>query len=177
MSRVGHVTRADVIPRRDGKSSGGGIVEYAEAAEAARAKSELHDSELGGRPIIVREDREDGPPGPRVASERTMASSRPLTTTGGNPRVYVGNLAWDVAWQGEASRAMHFACHLRWFPCRIYHHHHHPRGLGSIDGRRLVGWLVGLVFCLVRRLVGDIHGVHGKWSAHGLAGQGQSMRR
>jgi RNA recognition motif-containing protein len=104
MSSIGRVTRSDIIPRRDGKSSGGGIVEYAEAADAARARKELHDSELGGRPIIVREDREGGRSAPSVISDRTSASSRPISTTGGNCRVYVGNLAWDVAWQGETRR-------------------------------------------------------------------------
>jgi hypothetical protein len=42
----------------DGRSKGCGIVEFADAAGARRAMAELSDTELGGRNIFVREDRE-----------------------------------------------------------------------------------------------------------------------
>ncbi|PRW60040.1 RNA binding isoform C [Chlorella sorokiniana] len=68
---VGRVVFADVL-REDGpgsRSKGCGIVEYETPDEAAAAILELHDSELGGRKIWVREDREDfelrGEGGPR----------------------------------------------------------------------------------------------------------------
>ena len=42
-----------------GRSKGCGIVEYSTAEEAAQAILTLHDRMLGGRPVCVREDRED----------------------------------------------------------------------------------------------------------------------
>lgn len=47
------------MPDDPSKSKGCGIVEYETPQEAARAIRELADSELQGRPILVREDRED----------------------------------------------------------------------------------------------------------------------
>ena len=58
MRKAGDVVHADVLKRRDGKSSGGGIVEYATVREAKKAISELTDTDLNGRMIFVREDRE-----------------------------------------------------------------------------------------------------------------------
>ena len=43
----------------NGRSKGCGLVEYATADEAALAVTKLHDTELAGRKIFVREDRED----------------------------------------------------------------------------------------------------------------------
>lgn len=74
------VTRADVMTTPDGRSKGCGIVEFATTEGARRAVLTLNDTDLMGRQIFVREDREEG----------VHAQSR---------RVYVGNLAWDVAWQ------------------------------------------------------------------------------
>ena len=42
----------------DGRSKGCGIVEFADAASARRAIDELSGTDLGGRNIFVREDRE-----------------------------------------------------------------------------------------------------------------------
>ena len=58
MRSVGNVVHADVLKRRDGKSSGAGIVEYESFREAKRAIRELNDTEIDGRKILVREDRE-----------------------------------------------------------------------------------------------------------------------
>jgi RNA recognition motif-containing protein len=44
---------------RDGRSKGCGIVEFERPEDAAAAILKLHDSLLGGRPLCVREDRED----------------------------------------------------------------------------------------------------------------------
>jgi RNA recognition motif-containing protein len=41
----------------DGRSKGCGIVEFEKAAEAQNAMATLHDSELKGRLMFVREDR------------------------------------------------------------------------------------------------------------------------
>lgn len=43
-----------------GRSKGCGIVEYATADEARHAIASLHDTELQGRLILVRQDKDDG---------------------------------------------------------------------------------------------------------------------
>jgi RNA recognition motif-containing protein len=58
MRQAGNVTHADVFMGNDGRSRGGGIVEYGSAQEAAVAIASLTDTELDGRMIFVREDRE-----------------------------------------------------------------------------------------------------------------------
>ena len=58
MKSVGHILRADILEGADGRSRGCGIVEYADARDAAKAVQTLNDSELNGRRILVREDRE-----------------------------------------------------------------------------------------------------------------------
>eukprot|EP01063_Lacrimia_lanifica_P022922 TRINITY_DN3042_c0_g2_i1.p3 TRINITY_DN3042_c0_g2~~TRINITY_DN3042_c0_g2_i1.p3 ORF type:complete len:237 (+),score=70.60 TRINITY_DN3042_c0_g2_i1:144-854(+) len=55
----GEVVFADVKMNSEGRSAGCGIVEFATAQEAASAMQNLHDAELEGRKIFVREDRED----------------------------------------------------------------------------------------------------------------------
>ena len=84
------VTRADVMVGHDGRSKGCGIVEFATADGARRAVLTLNDTELLGRQIFVREDREEGFSSGRAAAGDADAQSR---------RVYVGNIPWDVAWQ------------------------------------------------------------------------------
>jgi len=89
MREVGEVTRADIMTGTDGRSKGRGIVEYTSKADAKKAVLTLTDTELDGRKIFVREDREE-----RVS----RSGNRSYPDTQGR-RVYVGNLSWDVAWQ------------------------------------------------------------------------------
>lgn len=98
MRQVGEVAFADVMLEEDGRSRGCGLVAYRSAADAQRAVLELHDSELMGRKILVREERR--------AAGKGRASQE--------CRVYVGNLAWNVTWKelkdhmrqvGEVARA------------------------------------------------------------------------
>jgi len=85
------VTRADVMLAHDGRSKGCGIVEFATSDGARRAVLTLNDTELYGRQIFVREDREDGfGRAQNDHAHKGDAQSR---------RVYVGNIPWDVAWQ------------------------------------------------------------------------------
>ena len=58
MKQAGTVLHADVMMRNDGKSQGCGLVSFASAKDARNAINSLHDSELDGRLIFVREDRE-----------------------------------------------------------------------------------------------------------------------
>lgn len=94
------VVRATVLTTADGRSKGCGLAEFATAEEAAEAVRTLTDTEMFGRQIFIREDRE----------ERSVATPKPAATGGASRsfttgqdaktrRVYVGNLSWDVAWQ------------------------------------------------------------------------------
>ena len=101
------VTRANVITGNDGRSKGCGIVEFATVADAQQAVETLNDTELKGRQIFVREDREEksGHAAPAAAAATAaggVSSGGHRFSTGEeakNRRVYVGNLSWDVAWQ------------------------------------------------------------------------------
>jgi len=59
MRAAGEVVHCDIMsaPGTAMNSKGCGIVEYTCASDAKRAIKELHDSELNGRLIFVREDR------------------------------------------------------------------------------------------------------------------------
>jgi len=59
MSQAGAVVRADVLMGGDGRSKGCGIVEYCDVNTANDACQQLHDTELLGRKIFVREDKEE----------------------------------------------------------------------------------------------------------------------
>merc|ERR1711865_1015579 len=60
MRAAGEVLRADVISEHNGRSKGCGIVEYSTEDEAQQAIATLTHTELHGRNIFVREDRERG---------------------------------------------------------------------------------------------------------------------
>ena len=83
---IGPVLNADVMQEPDGRSKGCGLVTFQNPRDADRAIRELHDTELDGRNIFVREDR-DAPGGAGGGKG------------GGGKNVYVGNLAWTVGWQ------------------------------------------------------------------------------
>ena len=80
---AGSVVHADVMMEPDGRSKGCGIVQFASAREAAHAIATLNDTELNGRQIFLREDRE-------------------AAKVSGAANVYVGNLSWNVTWQGAS---------------------------------------------------------------------------
>jgi len=94
------VTRADVLQTPDGRSKGCGIVEFAHPDGARKAVLMLNDTELMGRQIFVREDREDAtaPTTPPVDAAPSSHHEAHIPH-GQSRRVYVGNLSWDVAWQ------------------------------------------------------------------------------
>mmetsp|Transcript_25887 Transcript_25887/g.36302 ORF Transcript_25887/g.36302 Transcript_25887/m.36302 type:complete len:502 (+) Transcript_25887:82-1587(+) len=98
------VTRADVMQTPDGRSKGCGIVEFATDDGAKQAVLTLNDTELSGRQIFVREDREDRGTGgfSSGSGQRSGAAGGSRFSAGETAqtrRVYVGNLSWDVAWQ------------------------------------------------------------------------------
>lgn len=96
MREAGEVIHADVMTGPDGRSKGCGVVEFATLEGAQKAVLTLNDTELNGRQIFVREDRE----GPRSADlGRPTGSHFSSGEKSQSRRVYVGNLSWDVAWQ------------------------------------------------------------------------------
>src|SRR5210317_2375582 len=60
MRDAGDVQYAKILQDRDGRSKGCGIVEFTTVEGAQDAIEKLTDTELKGRKIFVREDREDG---------------------------------------------------------------------------------------------------------------------
>ncbi|BGP24410.1 heterogeneous nuclear ribonucleoprotein M [Rhodotorula toruloides] len=59
MREAGNVVFAEIMLLPNGMSKGCGVVEYSTPEEAQRAIRELSDQQLLGRPVFVREDRED----------------------------------------------------------------------------------------------------------------------
>lgn len=57
--KCGNVVYANVMRTEDGRSKGWGIVEFEHPEEALRAVESMNGLEIAGRPIMVREDRED----------------------------------------------------------------------------------------------------------------------
>mmetsp|Transcript_66343 Transcript_66343/g.197399 ORF Transcript_66343/g.197399 Transcript_66343/m.197399 type:complete len:163 (+) Transcript_66343:1-489(+) len=88
-----------------GRSKGCGIVEFETVREAAKAIQMLTDSVIDGRPIFVREDREDKEV--KQASGVTSWKGGGKGKGGGgrgrgggeSRRVYVGNLTYRTSWQ------------------------------------------------------------------------------
>lgn len=97
MRSAGEVVFAEIITEQNGRSKGCGIVHYATEEEAQQAISTLAHTELNGRTIFVREDREGNataPGGPAAGS-----ALAPPFSNHGNSSVYVWNLSYDTSWQ------------------------------------------------------------------------------
>jgi RNA recognition motif-containing protein len=99
MRSAGEVTRADVLQGYDGRSKGCGIVEYATVEEANTAVETLNDSELMGRQIFAREDREEKGANANTGGGASGGAKSSGSGSGDGKSVYVGNLAYEVAWQ------------------------------------------------------------------------------
>ena len=88
-SSGGDVSHVEILKNLEGKSKGCGIATFATAAQAADAIEALNGSELKGRPIFIREDREDD-----------VGNSNPVQQAGnGNLSVFVGNISFETSWQ------------------------------------------------------------------------------
>jgi len=87
---AGEVSHAEVIKEADGRSKGFGIVEYATSEEAQEAIETLTETELKGRIIYVREDRESNNQGGGGNARGVDSSST---------SVYIWNLAYNTSWQ------------------------------------------------------------------------------
>lgn len=94
MRQAGEVVHAEVICEQNGRSKGCGIVEYATEEEAQEAVATLTHTELNGRMIFVREDRETSSAGGGPGSS-SVSSNR----SNQNTSVYVWNLSYETSWQ------------------------------------------------------------------------------
>jgi len=106
--QAGEVVYADVMTEGGqsgvGRSKGCGIVEFAEPSEAKWAIENLNDTEIAGRNIFIREDRED-----RDLFNQTSGGKGGSKGGGGKgssgangtkgSKLYVGNLSWSTSWQ------------------------------------------------------------------------------
>ncbi|CAN0518340.1 unnamed protein product, partial [Scytosiphon promiscuus] len=66
---------------------------YERPDEAHAAIRDLHDSDLMGRMMFVREDREEG-----SAASKSMGPMGQRHPGAEGKQVYVGNLSWDTEW-------------------------------------------------------------------------------
>lgn len=129
MRDAGEVQYAKILQDREGRSKGCGIVEFTEVEGAKDAIEKLTDSELKGRKIFVREDREDGKRGggggggeggeraprpnrggggDRAASgggggdgdkDDSQGGGEPGTEPEPGSQLFIGNLSWETGWQ------------------------------------------------------------------------------
>jgi len=107
MRGAGPVVRAEVYTSEENgvvRSVGCGTVEYETAEDARNAIETLHDTELDGRKITVREDRgrrdrKGGyAPAPATASASAPAIGSLALNTAGRS-VFVNNLPYNTSWQ------------------------------------------------------------------------------
>ena len=95
---AGNVVHARVMENRTGRSQGCGVVEFSSVQDAQNAIATLHDSELDGRKLLVREDREDGQkPQPTQQKKKRDRGSDDVVVVG--KKLYVGNLNYQTTWQ------------------------------------------------------------------------------
>ncbi|PPQ81132.1 hypothetical protein CVT26_011100, partial [Gymnopilus dilepis] len=113
---AGEVLFAEVLITPTGVSKGCGIVEFASPEDAQRAIRELSEQPLLGRPVFIREDRENearfgatpvpGKIGMAMAGQGLHAAPPPRPPSHNvyghnNPgnQLYVGNLPYQAGWQ------------------------------------------------------------------------------
>ncbi|KAG6887321.1 hypothetical protein C0992_012875 [Termitomyces sp. T32_za158] len=114
---AGEVLFAEVLVTPTGVSKGCGIVEFASQEDSQRAIRELSEQPLLGRPVFIREDRENearfgatpvpGKIGMAMAGQGLHAAPPPRPPSHnyfggqGNPgnQLYVGNLPYQAGWQ------------------------------------------------------------------------------
>ena len=86
------------MENRTGRSQGCGVVEFHSIQDAQNAIATLHDSELDGRKLLVREDREDGQK-PQQQTQQKKKRDRGSDVVVVGKKLYVGNLNYQTTWQ------------------------------------------------------------------------------
>eukprot|EP00930_Biecheleria_cincta_P075843 TRINITY_DN63048_c0_g1_i1.p2 TRINITY_DN63048_c0_g1~~TRINITY_DN63048_c0_g1_i1.p2 ORF type:complete len:323 (+),score=64.82 TRINITY_DN63048_c0_g1_i1:44-1012(+) len=104
MRSAGEVLHCDIIPEPGTAcgSKGCGIVEFATSEQAQKAIATLTDSDLKGRPIFLKMDREwreNGKGKGKSFKGNGSSKSSGKGKKGGNNRVFVGNLAFSADWK------------------------------------------------------------------------------
>eukprot|EP00298_Acanthocystis_sp_HF-20_P011500 c19425_g1_i1.p1 GENE.c19425_g1_i1~~c19425_g1_i1.p1 ORF type:complete len:242 (+),score=98.83 c19425_g1_i1:38-763(+) len=95
-----NVTFAEVMLDQSGRSKGWGIAEFASAADANKAISELQNAELGGRKLIVREDREaENVVESFVPQRRNQRNYQRAEDPAFGRQIHFGNLSYETSWQ------------------------------------------------------------------------------
>jgi RNA recognition motif-containing protein len=103
-SQVGTVINAEVKYGRDGRSRGCGVVEFDSAQASLAAISRFNETDLDGRTIFVREDRDTPKPAGRVVAPKAggprssgaIVGSAAASGVPNGRRLFVGNLAWTT---------------------------------------------------------------------------------
>lgn len=102
LAPVGGVLQAEILTRPDGRSKGFGVVTFDSEMSASRAIQEMVDTELNGRPIWLREYREeqksnnDAPNSYVPRSAAPMGQQNSLPDSPPECNVHVGNLPWST---------------------------------------------------------------------------------
>ncbi|MEW5304292.1 MAG: hypothetical protein WDW38_011071 [Sanguina aurantia] len=100
---IGTVVYANVIRDDDGRSKGWGIVEYETPEEALQAISTLNGVDIGGRRVLVREDREDRDVKSAASRGEGGQQQQPREPRERRERVNGGRSAGRGRGRGEAS--------------------------------------------------------------------------
>merc|ERR1711935_103396 len=104
-AQAGEVIRADIMTsKQTQRSRGCGLVEFATVEEAQTAIETMNDSEIDGRKILVREDREKGDkPSAAPQNNNNQAAhvnkKQPDLTSHVGRQVFVNNLDKSITWQ------------------------------------------------------------------------------
>jgi len=96
--QCGHVEHAD-IPEKDGRKRGYGLVRFSNAQDADAAVRRLDGTDLQGRRLEVRYDRNDDD---QKEQQRRGSADGDRSGGGGSTdarQVWVGNLSFDTCWQ------------------------------------------------------------------------------
>ena len=87
----------DVASNDQGRSKGYAIAEYDSVEEATAVIEAANDTELNGRTIFVREDKEAGKD--RETNEGSSIVRPNKRQNNNGNRIFVGNLSWETQWQ------------------------------------------------------------------------------
>ncbi|PWN35972.1 uncharacterized protein FA14DRAFT_122073 [Meira miltonrushii] len=104
----GKVVHAEVLLLPNGYSKGCGIVEFSHPEDAQKAITQLSDTDLKGRPVFIREDRENearyGAPPSRgnfrgFGGHGGYGAPPPPPAAAPGAQLYIGNLPYSAGWQ------------------------------------------------------------------------------
>ena len=180
----GTVSEAVVLQNHDGRSKGCGIVTFETDEAAQQAVDSMQERDIKGRPIFLREDREET----TGTARRTNASGSSSRGGGGGGRavppnthpdcfLFVGNLPFDVRWQ-ELKDHFRRAGPVIKADVLIFPDTHRSKGVGTVvfehpeDARNAIRMFNGTnmkgreLFVREDRAAGGGHGGNGGYAPH-----------